>query len=61
MLYLVRLFGNRNFTPLTGQDITASHSIKFAGVKFQGLTNQQLAVLKELKDQEKALIENSEG
>lgn len=52
MLYFVRLLGNNSFEPLTGEDITKTHSIKVGGVKFRGLTLQQLAVLKELKDQE---------
>ena len=52
MLHVVRLLGNKSFEPLTGEDITKTHSIKVGGVKFRGLTLQQLAVLKELKDQE---------
>jgi len=52
MLYLVRFFGRRKFEPLTGEDVRVSHSISVGGVKFGDLTLQQLAVLKELKDQE---------
>lgn len=52
MLYLVRVFGRRKFEPLTGEDVRVSHSISVGGVKFGDLTLQQLAVLKELKDQE---------
>ena len=52
MLYLVPFFGRRKFEPLTGQDVRVSHSISAGGVKFGDLTLQQLAVLKELKDQE---------
>jgi len=57
MLYLVRAFGLRNFEPLTGEDVTATHSISLSGAKFRGLTQQQLAVLKELKEQEKRFVE----
>jgi len=57
MLYLVRLFGNKRFEPLTGEDITKTHSIKLGGVKFRGLTLQQLAVLRELKDQESLFVD----
>ncbi|MBV1875657.1 MAG: polyphosphate kinase 2 [Cycloclasticus sp.] len=53
MLYLVRLFGNKNFQPLTGEDISKTYSAKIGGVKFRGLTLQQLAVIKELQEQEK--------
>ena len=53
MLHVVRLLSGGQFEHLTGEDITATHSIKLAGVKFQGLTLQQLAILKELKEQEK--------
>ena len=52
MLYLVHFFGRRKFEPLTGEDVRVSHSISVGGVKFGDLTLQQLAVLKELKDQE---------
>ena len=52
MLYLVRFFGRRKFEPLTGEDVRVSHSISVGGVKFGDLTLQQLAVLKELKEQE---------
>ena len=51
MLYLVRLFGNKAFEPLTGEDVVKTHSIEVGGVKFKGLTLQQLAVLKELNEQ----------
>jgi len=52
MLYLVRFFGRRKFEPLTGEDVRVSHSISVGGVKFADLTLQQLAILKELKEQE---------
>jgi hypothetical protein len=43
------LLSGGKFAHLTGEDITSAHSIKLGGVKFQGLTLQQLAILKELK------------
>ena len=46
MLYLVRSFGRRKFEPLTGEDVIVTHSISVGGVKFRGLTLQQMAVLK---------------
>ena len=49
MLHVVRLLSGGKFAHLTGEDITSAHSIKLGGVKFQGLTLQQLAILKELK------------
>ena len=55
MLHLVRTIGLREFEPLTGEDVTVTHSISVGGVKFRGLTLQQMAVLKELKDHEKLL------
>lgn len=60
MLYLVRAFGNKSFVPLTGEDITKTHTIKVGGVKFRGLTLQQLAVLKDLKTQESLFVEIEE-
>lgn len=66
LLHMVRLFNLTDFTPLTGEDVTRTHSIKVGGVKFRGLTPRQLAVLEELKEQEsvfadldKTLNENS--
>jgi polyphosphate kinase 2 len=56
MLYLVRAFGNKSFEVLTGEDISKTNSIKIAGVKFHGLTDQQLAVLQELKDNEDKFV-----
>lgn len=52
MLYLVRLLGGKEYVPLTGEDVTETHSIKVGGVKFRGLTPQQLAVLEEIKAEE---------
>lgn len=54
MLYLVQLLGNGKFKPLTGEDITKTHSIEVGGVKFRGLSLRQMAVLEELKEQEEA-------
>ena len=50
MLYLVRTLGNKDFEPLTGEDIKKSHSITLNGVNFSGLTSKQLAVLEGLQD-----------
>ena len=49
MLYLVRYFGRTSFKPLTGEEVHEKHSISVGGVKFTGLSLQQLAVLKDLK------------
>lgn len=57
MLYLVRAYGRRSFEPLTGEDVTVTHSISVGGVKFRGLTLQQMAVLKDLKDQERLFVD----
>ena len=50
MLYLVRSFGRPSFEPLTGEEIADRHSIKIGGVRFTELSFQQLAVLKDLKN-----------
>jgi polyphosphate kinase len=52
MLYIVRVLGNTAFKPLTGEDVTKTHSINVAGVKFRGLSMRQLAVLEELQEHE---------
>ncbi|MBT7375966.1 MAG: polyphosphate kinase [Porticoccaceae bacterium] len=57
MLYLVRAFGRLNFESLTREDTRVTHTIRLGGVKFRGLTLQQLAVLKELKAQEKRYVD----
>ena len=57
MLYLVRAFGRKGFEPLTGEDVRITHSISVGGVKFRGLTMQQMAVLKDLKDQERLFVD----
>ena len=56
MLYLVRLFGNKDFEPLTGEDVTKTHSIEVGGVTFRGLTMRQYAVLEELANNENAVV-----
>ena len=50
MLYLTRSFGRPSFKPLTGEEIEDRHSIKIGGVRFTELSLQQLAVLKNLRD-----------
>ena len=60
MLYLIRATGRRGFEPLTGEDVRLSHSIKVGGVKFHGLTLQQHAVLRELKEQERLFVDLDE-
>ena len=60
MLHLVRLLGKGIFTPLTGEDVTKTYSIKVGGVKFRGLTLRQLTVLQELKEQESSFIDLDE-
>jgi hypothetical protein len=61
MLHLVRLLGNKNFQPLTGEDVTKTHNIKVGGVKFRGLTLQQYSVLQEIKEQTGLYAEIDEG
>lgn len=50
MLYVVRLYGNKKFVPLSGQDVTERHSIVLKGVTFNGLNKLQYSVLKELDE-----------
>ncbi len=57
MLHLVRLVGRGRFEPLTGEDVTKTYSLKLGGVKFRGLTLQQLTLLEELKEQESYFID----
>lgn len=57
MLHLVRLMGRKRYEPLTGEDVTKTYSLKLGGVKFRGLTLQQLTVLEELKEQESYFID----
>ena len=51
MLHFVNAFEG-NFKSLTGEDVRVANSISVGGVKFGGLTLQQLAILKKLKDEE---------
>ena len=50
MLYVVQRFVGNKFKPLTGEEIENNHVVEINGVKFRGLTLQQLAILMELKD-----------
>ncbi|MGD9651788.1 MAG: polyphosphate kinase [Candidatus Dadabacteria bacterium] len=51
MLYVIRTFGNNKFVPLTGEDVTETHSIEINGVAFSGLNKLQYSVLKEMADE----------
>lgn len=53
MLYVVKLYGNEKFVPLTGEDVTETHSIEINGVAFSGLNKLQYSVLKEMADEQK--------
>lgn len=53
MLYVVELYGNKKFVPLTGEDVTETHSIEVNGVAFNGLNKLQYSVLKEMADEQK--------
>ena len=53
MLYVVRQYGNKKFVPLTGEDVTETHSIEINGVAFSGLNKLQYSVLKEMADEQK--------
>jgi polyphosphate kinase 2 len=57
MLHLVRSLSNKSFEPLTGEDVTQSHSIKVGGVKFRGLSLKQFMVLQELKHKEELFVD----
>ncbi len=48
MLHLVRLIGNKNFEPLTGEDVIANQSVKIKGIEFNNLSFEQIRVLNEL-------------
>lgn len=52
MLYVVKLYGNKKFVPLTGEDVTETHSIEVNGVAFNGLNKLQYSVLKEMADEQ---------
>ncbi|WP_394175594.1 polyphosphate kinase 2 family protein [Thalassotalea litorea] len=49
MLHLVRLLGEDNFTPMTGEQIVKNQEMEVSGVKFKGLSLRQIAVLEELQ------------
>jgi hypothetical protein len=52
MLYVVRQYGNKKFVPLTGEDVTETHTIEINGVAFSGLNKLQYSVLKEMADEQ---------
>lgn len=54
MLHIVRLYSNKKFVPLTGEDVSEKYSIELNGVAFNGLNKLQLSVLSEL-------VEDKEG
>ena len=49
MLYLVRLFGNSDFVPLTGEDVTKIRATEHIGTLFNGLSLQNLSELDNLR------------
>lgn len=53
MLYVIRTYGDDKFVPLTGEDVTETHSIEINGVAFSGLNKLQYSVLKEMADENK--------
>ena len=55
MLYVVRLYGNKKFKPLTGEDVSEKYSIELNGVVFSGLNQLQLSVLSELAEDREGL------
>lgn len=56
MLYLVRAFGHDGFESLNGEAVGLDNSSPDCSAKFDGLTCQQLAGLKELRAQEAQLV-----
>ncbi len=48
MLYVVRLYGNRKFVPLTGVDVSNQYSVEIDGVLFEELNSLQHETLKQL-------------
>jgi polyphosphate kinase 2 len=58
MLYMVRLYGNKKFVPLTGEDVTETHTIEINGVAFDGLNKLQYSVLKELADDQNLHVQD---
>jgi len=55
MLHLVRLLGDKNFIPLTGEDVTHRQSIKIKGIEFSDLSFEQFKVLNQLVDEDSYL------
>ncbi len=49
----MKLYGNKKFVPLTGEDVTETHTIEVNGVAFNGLNKLQYSVLKEMADEQK--------
>lgn len=50
MLYVVRLYGNRKFVPLTGVDVSNQYSVEIDGVLFEELNSLQHETLKQLAE-----------
>ena len=50
MLYLVRSYGSASFQPLKRQYVEDKQTIMIGGVRFSELSLQQLAVLKDMRD-----------
>ncbi len=50
MLYTVRKLGNKNYIPLTGEDVSERYSIEVNGVMFNGLNKLQYETLREIED-----------
>ena len=49
MLYVVRLYGDKKFIPLTGVDVSNQYSVEVDGVLFEALNSLQYETLKQLK------------
>ena len=60
MLHLVRLIGNKNFQPLTGEDVVTNQSIKIKGVEFNNLNFDQIKLLSELSQSDDYLRVNQD-
>ena len=50
MLYVVRLYGNKKFVPLTGVDVSNQYSVEIDGVLFEELNSLQHETLKQLAE-----------
>lgn len=53
MLYVVQKFGNKNFIPLTGEDVSSHYSVEVDGVMFQELNSLQYETLLQLLESKK--------